>query len=152
MRTRGYSLTELIVVVVLLGVLAVIAVPRIDFAIVRQQRAKTTAYKIVTDLRRTRRMAISDAAENTDGYMLEFIGSNGSYESYRIKNRDNNKLCDEINIDSDVSVKATPKQTRFGPLGNVTSGNDTIELRCEDEYYQIEIVPATGMIKCIANP
>ena len=67
---QAFSLVELIIVVLFLGILATVAVPRLNFSAVTKQKADTIARKIVTDLRRTRRMAVSGAADNTSGFAL----------------------------------------------------------------------------------
>ena len=66
---------ELIVSMMLVGIMAAIAVPRFSTALIIKNKAGTTARKIVTDLRRTRRLAISDAATNTKGFELNMLGT-----------------------------------------------------------------------------
>ena len=84
---KGYSLVELIIVVLFIGIFAAISVPRINFAIIGKQQADTVARKIVTDLRRTRTLALSDAAGNTSGFALNMTGSS-PYSAYEIENLD----------------------------------------------------------------
>jgi len=61
-KRRAFSLVELMLIVAFLGVFAAIAIPRLDYAIVRRYKAEATAKKILTSLRLTRSLAISDAA------------------------------------------------------------------------------------------
>ena len=67
-QKSAFTLTELILVVIFLGIFAAISIPRLNFAVVSKQIADSHAKKIVTDLRRTRSLAISNAAENTTGF------------------------------------------------------------------------------------
>jgi len=82
-KRTAYSLAEMIVVVMILGALAFIAIPRLNFAALHHKQAHTVAKKIVTDLRRTRMLAISNAATNTTGFRLQMVGS-APYSSYQI--------------------------------------------------------------------
>ena len=65
---------ELIVIMMLLGIMAAIAAPRFSTALIIKNKAGATARKIVTDLRRTRRLAISDAATNAKGFEMKMLG------------------------------------------------------------------------------
>jgi prepilin-type N-terminal cleavage/methylation domain-containing protein len=56
---RGASLAELVVVVAILGVFAAIAVPRLNYAIIRRCKVEATARKVVANLRRVRRLAFT---------------------------------------------------------------------------------------------
>ncbi len=73
-KRTAYSLAEMIVVVLILGAFAVIAIPRLNFAALHHKQANAIAKKIATDLRRTRALAISNAAVNNAGFQLQMIG------------------------------------------------------------------------------
>src|SRR4030042_940289 len=66
----AFTLLELILMVSILGILLSIAVPRLKFDTLARYKADTVARKIVTDLRRTRSLAIGEAATTKDGYRL----------------------------------------------------------------------------------
>ena len=146
---KAYTLAELIVIVVFIGILSAIAIPRIDFAIIRKNKAGTTSELIVAGLHRARRLAISDAAENSDGYSFEMDGS-PPYSGFEIKNEDNNNTIDTFIFDTDVSV-TLDNEFNFGPLGNLLTNDTTINVAAEGRSYTIRVVPATGMIKCVKN-
>src|SRR4030042_5740313 len=74
-KSNAHTLIELIIIVAMLAVLAFIAIPRLQFSTLYREQADTVARKIVTDLRRTRQLAISDAATNTVGFALNRTGS-----------------------------------------------------------------------------
>lgn len=146
----GYSLVELIIVVVFLGVFAVIALPRLNYAIISKQKADTVARKIVTDLCRTRGLAISDAANNTEGYELKMVGV-APYAAYEIENCDTEETVDSHTIDSEVSC-AGDNKFQFGPLGNLKAGSGSeLTVSADGKSYTITIVPATGAAKCAEN-
>jgi len=131
-----------------LAIFAVIAVPRLNFAIISKQKAEALAWKITTDLRLTRRLAISDAVNNVKGYELKFVV--GAYE---IENVNTHATVASYPIDSDVTV-VCPTGTRFifGPLGNLEPGSGTgINVSAEGKSFTITSITATGMIKCVEN-
>ena len=146
----GYSLVELIIVIIFLGIFAAVAVPRLNFGVVSKQKADTVARKIVTDLRRTRSLAISDAASNTEGYELKMVGS-VPYTAYEIENGDTGETVDSHTIDSNVSC-AGDNTFEFGPLGNLKAGSGSaLTVSADGKSYTITIVPATGAAKCAEN-
>jgi Tfp pilus assembly protein FimT len=146
---KAYTLAELVVVVVFVGILSAIAIPRINFAIIRKTKANTTAEQIVSGLRRTRRLAISDAAKNSDGYSFEMKGGT-PYSGFEIKNEDNNNTIDTFTFDADVTI-TNDNEFNFGPLGNLLTVDTQIDVAAEGRSFTIRVVPATGMIKCVKN-
>lgn len=150
MRRRGVTLVELVLLVLFIGAFAVISVPRLNFSAVSRQKADVTARKIVTDLRRARRMAISDAAGNTAGYALNMTGSS-PYAGYEIENLDTEATVDSHTIDSDVSCTGG-SAFNFGPLGNLLVGSDTqLTVSASGRSFTITLTSATGMARCTEN-
>jgi len=152
-KNKGaHSLIELIIFVMFLGILAAISVPRMTFFIISKQKAETFANQVVTDLRRTRRLAISDAATNTDGYELNMTGG-GPYTGYEIVNLKTSTTITNgtFSIDSDISCDGGAN-FQFGPLGNLKIGSAT-QLTVTDgvKTFTITITSATGMVKCVES-
>ena len=98
---KAYSLVEIILVVLFIGILAAVAVPRLNFSAVSKQKAEAVARQIVTDMRRTRGLAITNAAVNNEGFMVQ-MSATEPYISYAIVNRDTGVGVDKFEIDSDV--------------------------------------------------
>jgi len=146
----AYTVVELIIIVLFLGVLAAIAVPKLNFSTIFKQEADCLARKIVTDLRRTRSLAISDAASNTDGYALNMTGSS-PYTGYEIENLDTEETVDSHTVDSAVTCTGG-EEFQFGPLGNLLSGSDTeLTVSASGKTFTITITSATGMVGCAEN-
>jgi Tfp pilus assembly protein FimT len=142
-KKTGYSLMEVVIIVLILGALTLIAVPRLDLGALHHQQAWTVAKTLVTDLRRTRTMAIVNAATNTTGFSLSISGSN-----YQIVDDSNSTTIDSQTIDSHITCGGDT-QFLFGPLGSLRSGSGTgLTVSSQDKTYTISVVSATGIIKC----
>ncbi|MBW8040622.1 MAG: hypothetical protein FVQ85_11535 [Planctomycetes bacterium] len=149
-QKSAFTIVELILIVLIVGILTLVAVPRLNLAVISKHKAEATAKKIVTDLRRTRRLAISDAANNTTGFALKMTSS-VPYTGYEIENLDTQTTIDSHTIDSAVNC-AGGDQFEFGPLGNLLSGSDTqLTVAAGGKTFTITITSATGMIKCMEN-
>lgn len=147
---KAFTLAELVIVVIFLGIFAIIAIPKLNFSAVSKKRADTVARKITTDLRRTRRLAISNAASNTSGYSLNMTGGS-PYSGYEIRNLNTSATEDTLTIDSSISCTGGIL-FKFGPLGNLLSGSDTsLTISASGKTFTITITTATGMIVCTEN-
>ena len=144
---KGYSLVELVIVMLFIGIFAAISVPRINFGTISKQQADTVARKIVTDLRRTRTLALSDAAGNTSGFALNMTGIS-PYSAYEIENLDTSETVDTHSFDSIVECSGG-SNFEFGPLGNLITGSDSsLTVASGGRSFTITIIPATGAVKC----
>jgi prepilin-type N-terminal cleavage/methylation domain-containing protein len=150
MRKKAFTFTEFLLVISLLGIFAVIAVPRLNFALVSRQKVDYLARKIVTDLRRTRELAISNAANNSNGFALNMLGS-APYATYEIANLSDLAVVESHTIDSSLNCIGGAV-FRFGPLGNLLTGSDTqLTVTAEGKSFTITIIPATGGVQCVEN-
>ena len=149
-KRSAYSLVELIIIVIFLGVIAAIAIPRLNFSAVSKQSADNLAWKIVTDLRRTRSLAIANAADNTAGFALNMTGS-APYCGYQIQNLDTLATVDSQLIDSSINCIGA-SQFKFGPLGNILSGSgNQLIISVPGKTFTINLTTATGMVRCTEN-
>lgn len=76
----GVTLPELILVIVILGILAAVAVPRFAESNLLATKAEGSVKDVVATLRLARRMAIDRAATNPNGFHA--IGSGDTYSIY----------------------------------------------------------------------
>jgi Tfp pilus assembly protein FimT len=145
MRRNAHTLTELVVVVMILGVLAIIALPRLQFRAVRQKKLAGTAHKLMADMRRARSMALRDASTNNKGFEVQRIGS--PWTGYQIDDLDSHATLDTVTFDASITVTGDNKYD-FGPLGNLTVGGSAIDLSVDGDSFQITFVAATGAVIC----
>ena len=149
---KGYSLAELVVVVAIMAVMAAVAIPRFSQTVVRRKKAEVTAYKVMTDLRLTRSMAIRDAATNNQGYELDMTGSS-PYSGYTIENCDTHEVVATHTFGTGATVTcAGVKKFVYLPLGNLKGDESgtriTVTAAGTTYTLTLDAVSATGTVKC----
>lgn len=151
-KIKAFSMVELIIIVVIVAALTFMAVPRLGFTALRRKQADTVAKKIITDLRRTRRLAISDAANNTDGFALNMTGSS-PYTGYEIEDLSTSTIITNGTFSIDSAISCTGGANfQFGPLGNLKDGSATqLTVEAEEKTFTITVISATGTVKCTEN-
>jgi type II secretory pathway pseudopilin PulG len=116
-RVGGFSQIELLVVAIFLGILAVVAVPHFNLASVNTKKDEAFVRKLTTDLRKTRQMAIANAADNSSGFWLKIVGSSPD-QTYEIRNVQTNTVVETFPVDSRITFSGTT-QFSFTPLGTL---------------------------------
>jgi prepilin-type N-terminal cleavage/methylation domain-containing protein len=145
-RNAGYTLVELITVVLVLSILLYIAVPRLHPEAASAAQAEGAAQRLVTDLRHTRALAITHAARNPQGFSL-VVPDPGPCRRYQVINEHNHTTVTTCTLAAGVQG-CGPRRFQFGPLGNLRDGSDThVCLRSAGRAYVIEVVPATGAVE-----
>jgi Tfp pilus assembly protein FimT len=146
-KRNAHTLVELIIIVVILAAMVFIAVPRLRFAALYRKQADTVARKIVTDLRRTRQLAIANAATDPNGYAL-----NRSDSSFQIVDGSGAPIPNgSFTVDSKITLSGGTN-FQFGPLGNLTVyDSNQLTVSANGKFFTISITPATGMIQCSEN-
>ena len=125
---NAHTLVELVIVVAMVGFLTFIAIPRLQFGAVHQKKADGVARKLVTDLRRSRSMALRDAVSNTAGYQVVMTGSS-PYTGYDIKDLSDSSTVDSFTFPSNVTVTCPGNiNFDFGPLGNLKANGRRVLL------------------------
>lgn len=143
-------MVELILVAMLLSIIAIVAVPKLQYALVRKQQAEGVAQRLASQLRLTRRLAISNAAQNVTGYALNMTGTE-PYSGYQIVNLDTADVVDSASIDEEVTCTGGAV-FEFGPLGALSAASDTqLNVTAEGRSIDITIVAATGYVQCTEN-
>lgn len=148
MNRRGHTLVEVIVVVSLLAILAVVAVPRLQWGAVTNSTAEATARKLLTDLRRARSRAILQAANTPEGCALRMMGSS-PYDGYEVIELGGSEVIAEHGLPA--TVRCTGGSVfEFGPLGQLKDGSDTqLAVSGDGKTFVVTVVPATGMVTCV---
>jgi Tfp pilus assembly protein FimT len=155
---HGYSLVELIVVMLFVGALALIAIPRMNYGLIKKGRAEGSAYKFSMDLQRARSLAIMNASTHPDGYAIVLTGGS-PYEGYKIFDVTNMTDVEEFEFNGSVNCTSTigygisglPAMV-FGPLGNVTNGDGEISFSDDQgNSYVVSVVASTGMTSISEN-
>lgn len=147
---KGHTFAELIVIVLILAALTYVTVPRFQLGAIDRGQAERAAWEIVTALRRTRSLAISEAATNSDGFALS-IQQTDTTITYEIVNCGSNDVVDSHAIDSRIDLSGE-MAFEFGLLGALKASDDpTLEVTAADKTFTIRVIPATGMVKCVEN-
>ncbi len=132
----------------MISTLTLVAVPRLQFGLRQRCQAEVTAWKIVTDLRRTRSLAILHAADNPDGFALN-IKQSGNGTDYEIVDLGNHAVVDAHRVDSSV-VLAGRKKFEFGPCGVLKEKSDpTLSASATGRTFTISVIPGTGTVRCL---
>jgi prepilin-type N-terminal cleavage/methylation domain-containing protein len=150
-QKSGVTLVELLVVVIIIGVMAFVAIPRMGFSIITGSKAKTNAQNIAAAIRYTRSLAIANAAINSQGFSLNMTGSPTCYTGFQIVDVNTTQVIETGSIDSN-SVTCSGAGAgifQFGPLGNrLSSDANGLTVGGGGKTYTITITSATGMVKC----
>jgi len=110
------TLPELILVIVILGILAAVAVPRFAESNLLATKAEGSVKDVVATLRLARRMAIDRAATNPNGFC--FLGSGDTYSVYAA---DTGQTEGEPKRLADGWLFRTTYTVKFNTLGSATN-------------------------------
>ena len=145
---KGLTLIELIIVVMIIGALAFIAVPRLIMATVALGGSNTGAERIAAAIRHCRTLAISNALNNPQGFSLNMTNVvSGSYTGFQIVNVRTNDVNETGTIPADVNFNGD-REFQFGPFGDRTVGTGILTVSGGGKSYEISVVTGTGMVKC----
>lgn len=146
-QTGGFSTTELLIIVIILGILSAIALPHFNMAAVSSTNGKSFVRKMMTDLRKTRQMAIANGADNTNGYSLQIAGSQPN-QTYQIVNLQTGQTLETFVINPAIRCQGDTEFS-FTSLGALkASGSKQMTITCLSKTYTLDIYPATGAVKC----
>jgi type II secretory pathway pseudopilin PulG len=145
-RCIGFSIVEMLLVVIIIGILAVVAVPRFSMSSVYTKQDEAFIKTLTADLRKTRMMAIANAADNASGFQLRINTS--SPKSYEIRNLQTSQTVETFPINSRITFTGTTQFsfTTLGALNPATSVQLTVT--GEHKVWLFDIYGYTGSAKC----
>lgn len=145
---RGHTLAELLVIVLIIGVLTSIAIPRLQFGAKDRKQAEVEARRIVTDLRRTRSLAILHAATHPAGFALE-IHRQGNTTRCEILDLDNSEVVASRTLPAGIHCEGRSRLA-FNGLGALTDPAEaSLTVSASDATFEIAVVPSTGSVRCV---
>lgn len=138
---KGFTLTELILVVIIIGLLSGIVLPRLggkDFFL--RLALKTESQQIASDLRYVRGLAVSDTLD----YTVAFDFTNHKYGIYKGTLAPEN-LVEEKTVSSDIDLSGI-KQITFNSLGSALfkDEKDGLSLKKAGYQYNIKVEAING--------
>ncbi len=137
---KGFSLLELLVVLVIVGFMAVLIPPRLS-GIMASTKAKAVAREIVSALRQTRNTAITKQQESV--FKLDLEKKTFSSSSEKIKELPN-KIRINLFTARSEQISSQVGGIRFFPDGSSTGGR--ISLTLENQHFHININWLTGKV------
>ncbi|KPJ76885.1 MAG: hypothetical protein AMS14_01480 [Planctomycetes bacterium DG_20] len=142
----GITLIELLAVVVVFGLIAAIALPRLAGADLWMVEGEASARKVVATAWLARRMAIENAADNPTGYLLTC-----TQRSYRILNAKNWTYDEEAFLADGWQFDRSDYVVAFDPYGGATRGGGLVDdmiIRKGENRWAVRLESATGHVWC----
>jgi type II secretion system protein H len=146
-RQKGFTLIEVLLVIVVMAILAVIVIPRISkTGLYNRYIVYVTVHRIAADTRLARRLAVTTG----DVHRLRCSAAGGSsdYNEYVIQYQngggwttvgETKDIPDEITVSGDQEVQ-------FNPNGSA-DGDHTFRYRIDSDRYQVSVNEVTGRVK-----
>ena len=145
-KTKAFTLIEVLLIVVILGILAAIVIPRItNIGLYDKYLVYTTAHKIVADIRLARRFAVTTGSN----HRVKFYKVNGSsdYNQYKLeKNGGSWTVVGEAKDIPDEIAVTQDGEVEFEPAG-IATDNQEFKYEIGDYKYKIKVKKETGRVK-----
>jgi type II secretory pathway pseudopilin PulG len=136
----------MLLVVMIIGILAVVAVPRFSMSSVSAKQDEAFIRKLTADLRKTRMMAIANAADNSSGIQLRINTS--VPKSYEIRNLQTSATVETFPVDSHITFSGTT-QFSFTTLGALSpTASVQLTVTGVSKSWLFDIYGYTGSVKC----
>jgi len=139
------TLPELILVIVILGILAAVAVPRFAESNLLATKAEGSVKDVVATLRLARRMAIDRAATNPNGFCA--IGSGDTYSVYAADTGRTEGAPKRLASGWLFPIAYTVRFNTLGSATNLAGGMNAIDIQKGGETWRIELYGATGGLR-----
>lgn len=154
MRSAGFSMIEMMIIIVIIGIIAAMAVPSF-FSAIPRLKARTEARNILNFVRLARSKAVSDGAQygvyidtNNRQYILFKDTINPAQMMY---NPGDSVVVGPETIDSDVVLTGssfTSNTVIFLPTGGASqSGSFTLDNTEGGSSYTVSVLSSTGKSK-----
>jgi type II secretory pathway pseudopilin PulG len=139
-------MAEMLLVVIIIGILTAVAVPRFSMATVHTKQDEALIHKLTGDLRKTRMMAIANAADNSSGFQLRINTS--LPKSYEIRNLQTNQTVETFPVDSRTTFSGTT-QFSFTTLGALNpTASVQLTVTGASKSWLFDVYGYTGSVKC----
>ncbi len=138
LSSHGVSLIELIVVMLMIGILSAVVIPKVDFAISNRGSVEGAAYMVASDIRYAQEFAMANRTSKT----VAFTSGSSVYNFAPPHNLDpSGRLPTGITITKDFRV-------RFNSLGEPTFeiGDETVTISGGGVTKTIRVEPYTGRV------
>lgn len=150
MARNGFSLIELMLVLLLMGILLAVAVPLCERSVARYNLIGA-ARQMAADIRMHQQVTISAEEENNTYYIL-FDTSRHQYKLHRSA-----KVMRTVDLPGTVQIYSANfpnKQLRFNIQGRPLDGGGTITLRDQvtGELYYVIVASITGRVRISTEP
>lgn len=144
---RGFSLIELLLIVMILAVMAGMVVPRIGWGLVGTLESEAAAKQFSGYLKMARLLAITHASTNSSGYKV-VLSPSQPYTSYIIVNAGTSaNIKTAVNIPSGIACTGD-RVFQFTPLGNLNGASQlSVQFTKADDSTTITVTPAGGRVK-----
>jgi MSHA pilin protein MshC len=146
-QSKGFTLIEVILVMVIIGILAATVVPRIDFTISTTASVDGAAYIVASDIRYVQECAMANRVSKS----ITFTLTQNSYifpatipSSSKLD--PSGQLPEGVTI-TGCSTNPNPYTVRFNSLGEpITGGNGWVEVTISGQTRRITVLQYTGKV------
>ncbi len=141
---KAVTLIEILAVIIMVAIMAAVVIPHYSIGYTSKRRMRDAVQRIVSDIRYTRRLAITDIDANK--YIIKFYFSDNTYGIYRNKISSNNRIGELKKIPPEI-VPSGQQRYVFFQLGNADyNGSGSLLLTGPRYTYLIKVIKATGRV------
>ena len=136
------TLVELLMVFVIMGILAAVAVPRLARSSIWTTEGETAAKKVLATARLARRMAVDQAATRPNGFYL--ICSGDAFSIYAPDKPGTEGEVMHLPSGWTFGSSYTVQFNMLGAITNYASASGYVDIVGHGETWRLELIKATG--------